>query len=67
MRTRVEIRFIARSPKTKPTYQTQSWSFRSKKDAKNFVKSLHIADYTIDTLHYVSYNYSKKSFRYELV
>lgn len=66
MRTILEIRFIARSPKTKPTFQTRSWDFPSKKEAKKFVKTAYLSDYSIDKVLFTSWNNSKKCLKNEL-
>lgn len=66
MRTILEIRFIARSPKTKPTYQSKCWDFPSKKEAKKFVKTAYLDGYFIDQALFLSWNSRKKCFKNEL-
>lgn len=66
MTTKLEIRFIAKSPKKQPTYQTRCWFFPNKKDAKKFVKTAYLSDYLIDKVLFITLNKSKMCFRNEL-
>lgn len=66
MRTILEIRFIARSIQNPQIYQTRTWEFQSKKEAKKFAKTAYLSGYLIDKVLFTSWNSSKKCFKNEL-